>query len=193
MLPLHPVYVRAEMRAINVVFIVGWVVFWLGWMAAATTAKPGRTRWRRFAGFRIVIALVVIGAERIHALRRPVTHVPAVQAIGLVLFALGLALAIWARVHLGRNWGSPMSEKQDADLITTGPYQWIRNPIYSGIILAMIGTSIAADYGWLVVTVPLAGYFIFSAVMEQRYMTATFPDTYPAYRNSTKMLIPFVF
>jgi protein-S-isoprenylcysteine O-methyltransferase Ste14 len=180
------------MHAINVIFVVGWVVFWLGWLAAATNAKSGRSRFGRYAGVRIVVVLVFIGAGRIHALRRPASSTRAVEAVGLVLFVLGLAVAVWARVHLGRNWGTPMSEKEDPDLITTGPYRWVRNPIYSGLIMAMIGTSIAANLDWLLFTVPLTGYFIYSAVMEQRYMTATFPDTYPAYRDSTKMLIPFI-
>ena len=57
----------------------------------------------------------------------------------------------------------------------------------------MLGTAVAVSLQWLVVAVLLGGYFVYSAVMEQRFMTARFPDTYPAYRDSTKMLIPYVF
>jgi protein-S-isoprenylcysteine O-methyltransferase Ste14 len=96
-------------------------------------------------------------------------------------------------VHLGRNWGTPMSEKEHPDLITSGPYRWIRNPIYSGLILAMIGTSVAVRLEWLIVAAIFGGYFVYCAVMEQRYMTAQFPQTYPAYRDATKMLIPYIF
>ena len=80
---------------------------------------------------------------------------PVLAWIGLALFLAGLAVAIWARVHLGRNWGMPMSEKADAELVTTGPYRWIRNPIYSGLILAMIGTALAVSAEWLLVVVVL--------------------------------------
>ena len=118
---------------------------------------------------------------------------PWLQGIGLAFFVLGLALAIWARLYLGRNWGMPMSQKVDPELITTGPYHSIRHPIYSGIILAMIGTAIAVSVYWLVAVVLLGAYFVYSAVMEERLMTGLFPGSYPEYKRSTKMLIPFIF
>ena len=106
---------------------------------------------------------------------------------------LGLALAIWARVYLGRNWGMPMSQKADPELVTTGPYRSIRHPIYSGIILAMVGTTIAVSLYWLVAAVLIGAYFTYSAVAEERFMAIRFPESYPGYKRSTKMLIPFVF
>ena len=86
-----------------------------------------------------------------------------------------------------------MSRKVDPELVTTGPYHAIRHPIYSGIILAMIGTTIAVSWYWLIAVVLLGAYFIYSAAMEERYMAGRFPDTYPGYKQSTKMLIPFIF
>jgi protein-S-isoprenylcysteine O-methyltransferase Ste14 len=86
-----------------------------------------------------------------------------------------------------------MSEKVDPELVTTGPYSRVRHPIYSGIILAMIGTAIAVSWYWLLAVVLLGAYFVYSAVMEERYIAGLFPDTYPAYKRSTKMLVPFVF
>jgi protein-S-isoprenylcysteine O-methyltransferase Ste14 len=118
---------------------------------------------------------------------------PILQAIGAVLFLVGLALAVWARVNLGRNWGTPMSEKMDAELVTAGPYRYIRNPIYSGIILAAIGTSVAISWYWLVAVVLMGAYFVHSANVEEQTMQRLFPNTYPEYRRSTKKLIPFVF
>lgn len=86
-----------------------------------------------------------------------------------------------------------MSEKDDPQLVTTGPYRWIRNPIYSGLILAMTGTALAVSLQWLLVVTVVGAYFVYSAFAEQRYMAEQFSDTYPAYRRATKMLIPFVF
>ena len=106
---------------------------------------------------------------------------------------LGLALAVWARIYLGRNWGMPMSEKVDPELVTTGPYRTGRHPIYSGIVLAMVGTAIAVSVYWLIAVVLLGGYFIYSAFMEEHCMAQVFPDTFPAYKQSTEMLIPFLF
>jgi protein-S-isoprenylcysteine O-methyltransferase Ste14 len=181
------------MHTVDVVVGLGWLVFWGYWLASAFRVKPGLHRWGQFAGSRLIIAVVLVAALRIPALRGHRSHSSPEIAIGLVLFVAGLALAVWARIHLGRNWGTPMTEKHDVELVTTGPYRWIRNPIYSGLILAMIGTTVAVSVTWLVVTVCVGSYFVYSAFMEERFMATRLPDSYPAYRSSTKRLIPFVF
>jgi protein-S-isoprenylcysteine O-methyltransferase Ste14 len=181
------------MHAIDVVLVIGWIAFWIGWMVAATQAKSGRSALGRFVGFRLAIIVVVIALERVPAFRGQANHDVALGVVGLVLVFAGLAIAVWARVHLGRNWGMPMSEKIDPELVVTGPYRWIRNPIYSGILLAAVGTAVAVNIGLLVVTAVIGAYFVYSAVVEQRLMAAHFPATYPDYRRSTKMLIPYVF
>jgi protein-S-isoprenylcysteine O-methyltransferase Ste14 len=182
------------MDVIDIVIGAGWVAFWLYWLVASIGVKVGQTRWGRFAGIRVVIILVFLLLVRDKALKGHTTiHNPWLQGIGLAVFLLGLALAIWARVYLGRNWGMPMSQKADPELVTTGPYSRVRHPIYSGIILAMIGTTIAVDVYWLVAVVILGAYFVYSASMEERFMADRFPDSYPEYKRSTKMLIPFIF
>ena len=78
-------------------------------------------------------------------------------------------------------------------LVTSGPYHLVRHPIYTGILLAGVGTAAALSWFWLIL-VALAGvYFVYSATVEERNMAKQFPETYPAYRRSTKMLVPFVF
>jgi protein-S-isoprenylcysteine O-methyltransferase Ste14 len=86
-----------------------------------------------------------------------------------------------------------MTQKLDPELVTSGPYRLVRHPIYSGILVAGIGTGLALTWIWLVVVALAACYFVYSATVEERYMTERFPDTYPAYKRSTKMLVPFVF
>ena len=133
------------MYAVDTAIGVGWLVFWIYWLAAAVRVKAGRTRWARFTGVRVAIILIVLLLLRLNVFKghHGVTSNPWLQGIGLAIFLLGLALAVWARIYLGRNWGMPMSEKADPELVTTGPYSVIRHPIYSGIILAIIGTTIA--------------------------------------------------
>jgi protein-S-isoprenylcysteine O-methyltransferase Ste14 len=182
------------MNVIDIVIAVGWVAFGIYWFAAAVGAKPGQNRSTRFVGVRVGILLAILLLFRLKILKgHRVTTNPWLQAIGLALFVLGLALAIWARLYLGRNWGMPMSRKEEPELVTTGPYSSIRHPIYSGIILAMIGTSVAVSVYWLVAVVLVGAYFLYSAFTEERIMSALFPDSYPAYKSSTKMLIPFIF
>jgi protein-S-isoprenylcysteine O-methyltransferase Ste14 len=183
------------MYVVDFVIGIGWVVFWIYWLAASVGVKAGRTRWARFAGVRVAIILIVLLLLRLRLLKahHAVTHDPWLQGIGLAIFLLGLALAVWARIYIGRNWGMPMSEKADPELVTTGPYRLIRHPIYSGIILALVGTTVAVSLYWLIAVVLLGAYFIYSAVMEERYLTELFPEAYPRYKQSTKMLIPFIF
>jgi len=182
------------MDAVDIVIGIGWAAFWIYWIAVSLGVKAGRSRWTRFAGFRVAGVLIILFLLRLRVLKgHAVTHDPWLQGIGLAIFLLGLALAIWARVFLGRNWGTPMSEKVDPELITAGPYRTIRHPIYSGIILAMVGTTVAVSVYWLIAVVLLGAYFVYSAVMEERYIAGVFPDAYPRYKQSTKMLIPFIF
>jgi protein-S-isoprenylcysteine O-methyltransferase Ste14 len=137
----------------------------------------------------VVVVLVRLGAFRgNHALNTD----PWRAAIGLGLFALGLGFAIWARRTIGRNWGGPMTQKDDPELVTSGPYRLVRHPIYSGILTAGIGTAVALSWFWLLPVVLGGIYFIYSATVEERFLTAQFPDSYPAYRRSSKMLVPFI-
>lgn len=181
------------MPVIDLVILVGWVAFWLYWLAASVGVKTGQTNWTRFAGIRVAVVLIALLLLRLKILKGQVaTRDPWLQGVGLAIFLLGLALAVWARVYLGRNWGMPMTQKDNPELVTAGPYHVIRHPIYSGTILAMIGTAIAVSVYWLIAVVLLGPYFIYSATREERYMSERFPDTYPSYKQSTKMLVPFL-
>jgi protein-S-isoprenylcysteine O-methyltransferase Ste14 len=182
------------MRAVDATIGVIWVAFWVYWLAASVGVKRGRPRWGQLAGTRVIGILIVLGLVRARVFKGHMAHHDAwLIALGFVLFLSGLGLAVWARRYLGRNWGTPMSQKVDPDLVTSGPYRLIRHPIYSGIILATLGTALAVSWYWLVAVGLVTAYFVYSAVMEERYMIGQFPDAYPAYRKSTKMLVPYVF
>jgi protein-S-isoprenylcysteine O-methyltransferase Ste14 len=86
-----------------------------------------------------------------------------------------------------------MTQKDDPELVTSGPYHLVRHPIYSGILVAATGTAMALSWSWLVAVGLAAVYFVYSASVEERYMTEQFPDAYPAYKHSTKRLVPFIF
>jgi protein-S-isoprenylcysteine O-methyltransferase Ste14 len=182
------------MRVVDLVFLFGWVVFWLYWLSAAFGNRSGRFRWGQFAAARVLLVLLVLLLVRLRVLKgHETTSDPLLWGIGLALFAAGLGVAVWARITIGRNWGMPMTEKDDPELVTRGPYHAVRHPIYSGMLLAMIGTTIGVSIFWLVALVVLGAYFIYSAAMEERYLTKRFPDSYPHYKESTKMLVPFLF
>jgi protein-S-isoprenylcysteine O-methyltransferase Ste14 len=182
------------MRATYVVIVVCWAAFWCYWLVASRGAKPGQSRRSSITSTRVLLLVVVLILIRALGLRsHPVQRNAALTTVGLALFFLGLALAIWARLYIGSNWGAPMSRKDEPDLVTTGPYRWIRHPIYSGLILAMVGSSLAVSLWGLIATAVFSGFFVYSATREEAYLAERFPDGYPAYRRSTKMLVPFIF
>src|SRR5262245_15857635 len=181
------------MRAVEIVFAAGWTVFWLYWIAAAFATKKGRVPWTRELRIRAVIVVFVIVLVRVGLFRgHGIDTDPWRAGVGLVLFACGLAFAVWARVHIGRNWGTPMTRKKEPELVTSGPYHLVRHPIYSGILVAGIGTAVALSWVWLVFVMLAGAYFLYSARVEERFMPEQFPESYPLYRRSTKMLVPFI-
>jgi protein-S-isoprenylcysteine O-methyltransferase Ste14 len=182
------------MHPVIVVIGIGWVIFWIAWLIAAFTAKASRGRLNRLAGSRIAIAIVVVILFRanVHAGSERVDG-PVLEGIGLALWIAGIALAVWARLYIGRNWGMPMSRRAEPELVTTGPYRFVRHPIYTGIILAMIGTALVISLFGLIVVAVIAAFFAYSASREERFLAEEFPATFPDYKARTKLLIPFIF
>ena len=112
---------------------------------------------------------------------------------GVTLLAAGLAFAVWARVHLGRNWSGSVTVKEGHELIRSGPYAWVRHPIYTGLIAAVAGTAITsgtvrAFLGLVVV----AGSLLWKLRAEERFMRETFPGEYERYSATVPALIPFI-
>jgi protein-S-isoprenylcysteine O-methyltransferase Ste14 len=186
---------RVEPVSIPVAVGALWVAFWLYWLAAAVTAKRSVARSPQGFLIRLVIVGVVFAILRVSGLRAEATfgRSPFLEAVGLALLVAGLGVAVWARVNLGRNWGTPMSEKVDAELVTTGPYRLVRHPIYSGLIIALIGTALTVAPILLLGVALLCGYFVWSATAEERTMLRLFPDRYGSYQQRTRMLVPFLF
>jgi protein-S-isoprenylcysteine O-methyltransferase Ste14 len=163
------------------------------WLIAAVGVKERSSRVGRIRP--VALLIVVLGGASIRLLKGAgglAVHSAAIQAVGVAVFLSGLALAVWARVHLGRNWGMPMTEKTEPELVTSGPYRSVRHPIYSGILLGMLGSALATNLFWLVALGVTFTYFLYSATVEERLLTASFPEAYPRYRAHTKMLIPYL-
>jgi protein-S-isoprenylcysteine O-methyltransferase Ste14 len=178
-----------------------WLAFAAYWGITALGAKRsiGTTAWWTQSLLRLGIAVLTLLAFHLFGMDHALRLVQAYQmhsvilgAIGSVCVLLGLGLAVYARLYLGRNWGMPMSRKEDPELVTGGPYARVRHPIYTGIILAMLGSAIGESIFWAVPLVLFAAYFIHSARREEELMREQFPAQYPAYMRRTKMIVPFV-
>lgn len=184
--------------------IVGvcWAAFIAYWLVSAFGAKrtAGGFPWRREVSLRLgvlVVIIVLVNLFRAGHVVRGFWHAtiatnPIVDVAGVVLCLAGMAVAIAARISLGKNWGMPMTRKENPELVTTGPYRWVRHPIYSGFLLAMLGSAFVEGLPWLVVLAVAGTYFIYSAATEERIMAKQFPAPYAEYKKMTKMLIPFL-
>jgi protein-S-isoprenylcysteine O-methyltransferase Ste14 len=180
------------MHALRIAIDIAWVLFWVYWVVSAFAVKEGRASRRRVP-LNGLTALSVVVVVRVFRGGSLAVSSPILGAIGAVVFAAGIAVAIWARVHLGRNWGMPMTQKAEPELITSGPYRFVRHPIYSGLLAGVLGTALATNLIGVIIVAILGVYFYYSASVEEKNLTATFPTAYPAYQATTKMLIPFVF
>jgi protein-S-isoprenylcysteine O-methyltransferase len=112
---------------------------------------------------------------------------------GLALTIAGAAFAVWARVFLGGNWSSSVTIKENHTLVRTGPYSVVRHPIYSGFLLAVTGTAIAAgEARSFLALVLIFVAFRLKLQVEEGFMIEQFGAEYEEYAHHVKALIPFV-
>ncbi len=116
-----------------------------------------------------------------------------VSIIGVILCALGIGFAMWARNILGRNWSGKVIIQKEHSLITEGPYGLVRHPQYTGLLLALIGTALVLGqiFSFIYVVFLIIGITAKSK-KEEKILTHEFPSEYPEYKKRTKMLIPFI-
>ncbi len=183
--------------------VVGFIIsgMWLGWLAYWAVSARGMKRTSRTEPVSVeltyraplIVAILLLTAPgwvppALH--RRFVPAGPGAPLVGLTLMAAGLGFAVWARRHLGRNWSASVVVKEDHTLVRTGPYRRIRHPIYTGILLAFLGTVLAIGEWRGLVAVPLAFLsFALKSGLEEARMAETFPE-YAEYRRATAALIP---
>jgi len=117
---------------------------------------------------------------------------PVLGVIGVIMCAGGLGFLVAARRELGRNWSQTVSAKEGHELITSGPYRYVRHPMYTGGIVACLGSAIVCGGAFVFLLVLLGGLFLWRVGAEDRLMMRQFPDAYPAYKARTPALIPFV-
>ena len=174
-----------------------WALFWL--VMAIGTKKTQR---RESTGSRLTHVLpLLVGGLLIGLPGLPwapmlwVRWWPAsdpLYGIGFALLVAGLGFSVWARSHLGRNWSGVVTVKEGHELIRTGPYGYVRHPVYTGILTAVIGTVICsgtpgAVFGFVIIAFALTR----KLGIEETLMRATFPGQYEKYCEQVPALIPF--
>ena len=176
-----------------------WVIFVIYWIIGALRVKAiaENQSYASALAHRLPILFgywLVIYPNFPHALNQQlIPHTQLILAAACGLCVLGLIICIWARRTLAGNWSSDVTFKQGHELIRSGPYRFVRHPIYTGLLVMSIGTALAVGrlHSWLGVVVVAIGFWI-KLSQEERLMLRHFPDQYPLYRKQVKALIPWV-
>ena len=174
--------------------LVIWAVFWLYWLILAfLTRSPVKKRWQ--PGIPPVLPLIAVLLWVIFSVFFPgsllLPILPALPGIALTL--AGLGFAVWARIHLGKNWSGQPVIRTDHVLIRTGPYHIVRNPIYTGILAALVGTTLVVGQLWVViVTAILLIVFVMKIKMEEKFLLEEFGESFINYKKEVKSLIPYI-
>ena len=110
---------------------------------------------------------------------------------GLAIHVGSILLAVWARQHLGRNWSGAITLKVDHQLIRTGPYRFVRHPIYTAMLGMFVGTAIVSGAIHALVAVAIIGIAYWRKIgLEERRLGEAFGTAYDAYRRQTWAIIP---
>ncbi|HEX3625238.1 MAG TPA: isoprenylcysteine carboxylmethyltransferase family protein [Verrucomicrobiae bacterium] len=112
--------------------------------------------------------------------------------LGAAVTLAGLGFAVWARIHLGRYWSGAITLKEGHRLIRSGPYQFVRNPIYTGILTGLAGTAIAlGQVSGLIALAILWAVYSWKIQREQRLLAGEFGEEYAAYCRDVPALVPY--
>jgi len=194
------------MRIAIVLLGLSWLVFGVVWLLGARGAKQSRNplpQGRRWlfavlvvAGLAAVLSRFagLTGQGRATGFIAPLwSFSPGLAAVAVILSWLGLAIAVWARVTLGRNWSAIPELKQGHELVTGGPYAVVRHPIYTGLLLMFAGVAVlwATPAGLFLLLVVVIGIQL-KLSREETLLAGEFPDQWPAYRARTRRVLPLI-
>ncbi|HEY7168910.1 MAG TPA: isoprenylcysteine carboxylmethyltransferase family protein [Candidatus Binatia bacterium] len=175
----------------------GWAAYW--WVSSRNV-KPALQH--ESVSSRLSYAIPLALAGLLLSLRN--LPVPALQkrflpfaawpfVLAAVLTAAGLLFSVWARRYLGTNWSGAVTIKEGHELITSGPYALVRHPIYTGLLLAILGSAMAIGEWRAVLAMALASLALWRKLrLEERWMLYQFGEAYQTYRRKVPALIPFL-
>ena len=174
---------------------LAWAVYWL---YASRGNKPSERREPAVSRLLHILPLMLVvwllWSDRVPVAflnERAYPWAPWEFWIGLSITAIGLLFTVWARVHLGRNWSGVVTIKQGHDLIDTGPYSLVRHPVYTGLLIAFIGSAMARGEWRGVLAVLIAWAALWRKLrFEEGWMIERFGERYIAYSRRVPALLP---
>src|SRR5208282_6344582 len=165
----------------------GWLLFWMFWAIASLFVRktkfsePILQRLQYQVPFGLAFFLI-FSRHRYFLIYGPIYHTQWNNWIvypGLLMTIAGFAVAIWARIYLGRNWSGVITLKEGHKVIAAGPYRFVRHPIYAGLLLAALGSAITAGtFDGFVGVELLILAFVIKLNREERLLSAELGDEY---------------
>jgi protein-S-isoprenylcysteine O-methyltransferase Ste14 len=174
-----------------------WIAFVAVWLITASynEGRAPAQRQRSWYGTGVIPVVIISVVVRLAVPRADWQSVtfsaPWARFLGLAILLAATALTLWARFVLGLMWSAVPAVKEGHQLRTSGPYAITRHPIYTGLLGMLLGTMLVAGGGPLIVPFPVALLLVeFKIHIEERFMTAEFPEEYPRYRARVPQLVP---
>lgn len=176
-----------------------WLVLALYWLVSALKRKDTKKRETIFQRLRYTLLLIagfwILFSSGAHYYpwlgTRFVPATPLYDWLGVALTAAGVAVAFWARWHLGTNWSGVVTLKEGHELIRTGPYRTIRHPIYTGMLLGLLGTAVTIGEvrGPLAVALAWLSFYV-KARREESFLAQEFGPAFAEHQRHTGMFLP---
>ena len=172
-----------------------WLVIWLAWaFQSKKTSQRESFLSRSSYGLIVWSALILLfyrGPLPGWLNLQPIAYQAWLGWLAIALTGLGFASTIWARAYLGSNWSGNVTIKVGHELVRTGPYRFVRHPIYTGIVIAALGTALAYDKWRCVIALPVLWLaFTIKRLKEERFMRQTFGPQYDDYARATGAIFP---
>ncbi len=188
------------MKQIQTIFIIAtilpWIIVTVYWIIFSKATSDNHKGKENFSFIKLIGTFLIIylplltgGLIATSLFKTSLTS----GLIGLTFCVFGIGIMVWARQHLAKNWSGNVILQKEHTLTKDGPYKFVRHPIYSGGLLAILGSAIVMGqifgFAWaLFCSVGL----IMKIRKEEILLSSKFPAEYLLYKKQTKMLIPFV-
>lgn len=182
--------------------IAAWIelaVCWIAWSLAFVKPQrraAGQKKSARAASSRVGIVFVGLGFACVWAFVFPTGfHKSAASLIASMIIGPPSVVLVWlATRHLDKQWRFEAALSEDHELIMTGPYRWLRHPIYASLFGLLLEAGFAKTW-WPLLMAGVVFYVIGTEIRihaEEGLLTARFGETYARYKSGTKAYIPLI-
>ncbi|HEV7734985.1 MAG TPA: isoprenylcysteine carboxylmethyltransferase family protein [Candidatus Binatia bacterium] len=185
--------------------LTGWVVFgalafglrsFLHWRQTGRTGfvglsgRVGSVEW--LGGVLFVVACVAGPGALLVRHRWDTLDVPAMHALGMTLFAFGLVGTLWAQLSMGASWRIGVDAAERTTLVTRGPFRWVRNPIFTAMLLAVTGLGLLVPNAMsaIAVVVMLVAVELQVRAVEEPYLVRSHGPDYRRWAAQTGRFLP---